>query len=407
MVPFSLLTLRHGESAGPWNHPSGKRGVLPVRRRTGELPRSSIHGSYIQQEARLTGCQKNGSSNESITCYRRRSSCFECFFLRAIYQLPVGERRRFQDALQRVPEHVRVVAVVEPPLHLFQVAIQVLGADLVEGPDNGALEQRPDALDTIGVNIADHPFVCGVVHCFVARVAVGDAQLGLQLVCVNGFGVVAQVFLDESVQRLAFYIGNPGQADLPAPLESPGHPCLAFAASGPHVFLLTSNQGFVNFDNSEQRRTIQRIVAHRFPDAVAQIPCRLVRTDPERALHLAGRDSLSGFEPEIDSDEPLAKRQVRIVHDGSGSRAELVLASEAGPLVALGNLAHFPAIAMRTSVMNQNSKKKRKRRLPHNTIERPDSEIMERIFGKRVKRELDKIAGKPEAGAGGKHLKPC
>ena len=58
------------------------------------------------------------------------------------------------------------------------------------------------------------------------------------------------------------------------------------------------------------------------------------------------------------------------------------------------------------SVMNQNSKKKRKRRLPHNTIERPDSEIMERIFGKRVKRELDKIAGKPEAGAGGKHLKP-
>ena len=125
----------------------------------------------------------------------------------------------------------------------------------------------------------------------------------------------------------------------------------------------------------------------------------------------------------------------------SGSRAELVLASEAGPLVALGNLAHFPAIAVRTnhlalgpaqssrkslhlssfgnlssrrirlkevvSVMNQNSNKKRKRRLPRNTIERPDSEIMERIFGKRVKRELDKIAGKPAAGAGGKHLKPC
>ncbi len=317
----------------------------------------------------------------------------------------------------------------------------MLGADLVEGLDNGALEQRPDALDTIGVNIADHPFVFGVVHCFVARVEVGDAQIGLQLVCVNGFGVVAQVFLDESVQRLAFYIGNPGQADLPAPLESPGHPCLALMASGPHVFLLTSNQGFVNFDNSEQRRTIERIVAHRFPDAVAQIPCRLVRTDPESALHLVGRDSLSGFEHEIDSDEPLAKRQVRIVHDGSGSRAELVLASEAGPLVALGNLAHFPAIAVRTnhlalgpahvfqkvlhlssfgnlsirrirlkevvSVMNQNSKKKRKRRLPHNTIERPDSEIMERIFGKRVKRELDKIAGKPAAGGGGKHQKPC
>ncbi len=40
--------------------------------------------------------------------------------------------------------------------------------------------------------------------------------------------------------------------------------------------------------------------------------------------------------------------------------------------------------------MNRNSK--RKRRLPRNIVERPDSEIAERIFGKRVKRELDKLA---------------
>ena len=221
-------------------------GTIPLEREAsclfavgpGSYPDPQYTALIFSREARLTGFQKNGSGNESITCYRRLSSCFECFFLRAVYQLPVGERRRFQDALQRVPEHVRVVAVVEPPLHLFQVAIQVLGADLVEGPDNGALEQRPDALDTIGVNIADHPFVCGVVHCFVARVAVGDAQLGLQLVCVNGFGVAAQVFLDESVQRLAFYIGNPGQADLPAPLEAPATQVLPLRLPDPTFFFL-------------------------------------------------------------------------------------------------------------------------------------------------------------------------
>jgi hypothetical protein len=30
--------------------------------------------------------------------------------------------------------------------------------------------------------------------------------------------------------------------------------------------------------------------------------------------------------------------------------------------------------------------------LPRNIVDRPDGEIIERIFGKRLKRELDKIA---------------
>ena len=39
-------------------------------------------------------------------------------------------------------------------------------------------------------------------------------------------------------------------------------------------------------------------------------------------------------------------------------------------------------------------KKKRRRVLPRDITERPDDEVMERIFGKRVKRELDRITGK-------------
>ena len=34
---------------------------------------------------------------------------------------------------------------------------------------------------------------------------------------------------------------------------------------------------------------------------------------------------------------------------------------------------------------------KRKRRLPQNITERPDSEIIEKIFGKRVKKQIDKV----------------
>ena len=34
---------------------------------------------------------------------------------------------------------------------------------------------------------------------------------------------------------------------------------------------------------------------------------------------------------------------------------------------------------------------KRKKRLLRNIVQRPESEVMERLFGKRVKRELDKL----------------
>ena len=56
---------------------------------------------------------------------------------------------RVDDALERVAEDVAVVAVVEPPLQLFEVAVKMLRADLVESPDNGTLEQAPDALDAV------------------------------------------------------------------------------------------------------------------------------------------------------------------------------------------------------------------------------------------------------------------
>ena len=36
------------------------------------------------------------------------------------------------------------------------------------------------------------------------------------------------------------------------------------------------------------------------------------------------------------------------------------------------------------------------RRLPRNITERSDTEVIERIFGKRTKREMDRIAQEPE-----------
>ena len=46
--------------------------------------------------------------------------------------------------------------------------------------------------------------------------------------------------------------------------------------------------------------------------------------------------------------------------------------------------------------------KKRKRKLPKNIVQRPDAEALEIIFGKRVKRELDRQLSGSAEGVGGK-----
>ena len=76
------------------------------------------------------------------------------------YQILIGEVVGCKDSPHGVSEDVRVVSVVEPPLKLFEVAVQMLGADFVERAHDGPLEQAPDALDAVGVNVSDDPVLC-------------------------------------------------------------------------------------------------------------------------------------------------------------------------------------------------------------------------------------------------------
>ena len=72
-------------------------------------------------------------------------------------QLRVLESPGIHDPTERVTEDVRVIAVVETPLKLFEVTVKVLHADVVEGPNDRALEQAPDVLDGVRVNVSPDP----------------------------------------------------------------------------------------------------------------------------------------------------------------------------------------------------------------------------------------------------------
>ena len=255
-------------------------------------------------------------------------------------QAAISQVASIHNPQQSIAEDVRVVAVVESPLQFFQIAVQVLDAHLVKRANNRTLEQRPHALDPVGVHVTDYPFLIGMAYrlvaSVVASVVVSDSEVRLQLVCVDRLSLILHRASDEVMQRAPLDVRDALDTNLPAALDGTGHPSLvAFIG---HALALGSatDQRFIHFDDPEQRRPFKRIVAHRFADTVAEIPSGLVG-DPEGAVELIGRHALAGLAHQVDRCEPLSQRQVRIVHNRSRRRAELVAAAQAVKLSAALN----------------------------------------------------------------------
>ena len=218
----------------------------------------------------------------------------------------------------------------------------MLYADLVERADDGALEQAPDVLDPVGVDVPTDPFVFAVVDGLMPRVMVMDTQVGAEFIRVDRFGFVLDVFFDELVQCALLYIGDVLESDLPVALQRTSNPH-ALVGSGTAmptalfpVPFPSSNHRFVNFNDTEQGG-LKVIGSHRFADTVTEVPCGFVR-DAESPLDLVGRRSFLALDHEINGREPLPQRQLGVVEDGPRGDGEPIPAIVTIELVAGGNL---------------------------------------------------------------------
>ena len=86
------------------------------------------------------------------------------------YQVPVFQMLSVNNTPESMNEDMVIVAVVISPLQLVEVSVKMLHADLVEGSYDATLEQGPDTLNTVGVNVSDSPLLNGVVDCLMAGV---------------------------------------------------------------------------------------------------------------------------------------------------------------------------------------------------------------------------------------------
>ena len=78
-------------------------------------------------------------------------------------QLLVRQRLASNESKDRVAEQERVVAVVPAKRGLIEVPGQVLFGELVVAADYGAVEQAPDGLDGVCMNLPVDPFVTGMI----------------------------------------------------------------------------------------------------------------------------------------------------------------------------------------------------------------------------------------------------
>ena len=226
---------------------------------------------------------------------------------------------------QRIAEDVGIVAVVISPLQFLNVAIHVLDAHLVECAHERTLEQAPDALDAVCVNVANNPFIFGMPHSLMACVVVADSDIRPHLIRINGLCFVFHSSMDEVMERFPLYIRNALDANISTALDGSHNPRFVALVGMALTLHLAAYKCFVNFHDSKERRAIKRLISHRLADSVAEIPSRFVG-NAKRSFHLVSGNALFRLTHEVDGNKPFSQRKVGIMHDGSSRNAELVAA---------------------------------------------------------------------------------
>jgi hypothetical protein len=77
-------------------------------------------------------------------------------------------------SLNRCPEDVGVLPIVIPELELGDIQVQILFADLVERPDDAALQNRPKAFDGLCVDRADDVLASAIINGAMVVTLIGE-----------------------------------------------------------------------------------------------------------------------------------------------------------------------------------------------------------------------------------------
>lgn len=218
--------------------------------------------------------------------------------------------------------------------YLFiEVAEQMEWLDTDIGSTEAALEQTPEVLKPIGVNLSAN-VAFRMVNDLMGEVRF-QSFVGQQLVGIER-RAGADVFPDDLVNLWSPTSLHHFRPDVSATFQHADHDCLLADA---HLVLtlpkmdipcVRPNEGFVCFAIATTAAELasEGFVLHGESDAVQHEPCRLL-SDPDSPRHLIAADTVAAVDQHPDSGEPLIKRDGGILKDGSYFGGELPLGVDA------------------------------------------------------------------------------
>ena len=98
-------------------------------------------------------------------------------------------------------EDIRIFSVVIPELELGDIQMRIFFADLMESPDNAALQDRPEAFDGLRVDRTDDVLTAPMVNDTVAISFLGELPIAAPSVSAKQADLVRYGFIDEGGQR--------------------------------------------------------------------------------------------------------------------------------------------------------------------------------------------------------------
>jgi hypothetical protein len=215
-------------------------------------------------------------------------------------------------------------------LEFCHVQRQVLSGNFVEGPDNAALHQRPEALDCLSTHCANHVFAARMIDSGV-RVFLAEMLIRNPLVRAEQANVRRDCLADELGQRVSADVFNNAGNNIALALHGSRDDSFASAtrAAVPTSALVfvpvlgfAADESFVHFHNAHEFAEI--FVREPSADAMAHAPSRAVASRSDHAVDLERGNSLLAGQHEMNHAEPFTKRVFRILKDRADQNREAI-----------------------------------------------------------------------------------
>jgi hypothetical protein len=241
-------------------------------------------------------------------------------------------------SLNRRAENVRIAPMIVAELKFRNVQRHIFGTDFVERADDTALEDRPEALNRVGVDRADNIAFRGMHH-GLARVFV-QPVINLVFIGREQRDFIGHYFANEMFGGIFGDAAQRAGDHVALARYSADHWRLAGTCTARFAVMLlvpmpvcvfAADPRFVNFDDAAQ-------LHFRFnegrADFVAHGMRGAVRAEAHHPLNLQRAHSLFAGQHQMSNAEPLAQWLFGVLEDGPGNVREAI-GSHGSALVAL------------------------------------------------------------------------